>query len=89
MRRVLPLLVPLAISTALAAALQVGLLRALHAEPVQLPALTSHAIVTILSSGDRQVECETISDRVAADQLELNPEDLPTVTAQMCQVAGR
>ena len=33
MRRVLPLLVPFAISTALAATLQAGLLRGLHAEP--------------------------------------------------------
>ena len=41
MRFVLPLLVPIAISTVLAATLQVGLLRGLHAEPVHLPAPTA------------------------------------------------
>ena len=89
MRRLLPLLVPIAISIALAAGLQAGMSGAVPFELAQLPAPTSHTVVALLSDGERQIECETTRDRLAADQLELNPEDLPTVAVQMCQVAGR
>ncbi len=85
MRSLFPLAVPFAVSIALAAALQASLI---HDAPVELapsPALTSATMIVLLTTSERRVECPTRKDLVAADVLELNPEDLPAVAAALCE----
>ena len=84
MHRFLLLLAPFGISVVLAAVLQAGLSRALPGEVTPAPTIPTTPVLVVLNTGDRRILCQTSGDLVAADELELTPEDAPTVIARLC-----
>lgn len=78
MPRYLLLLAPLGLSIVLAAMLQASLSRTVRVEPTPTP------VLVVLTIADRRITCPTSRDLVAADELELTPEEAPAVIARVC-----
>jgi hypothetical protein len=86
--RHLPVLVPLAIAATLVAVFQANIVHTAPVEPMRLvtaqPTVSTARMVVNLVSNRSRIECSAPYYTLAADEVELYPEDLDRIARQIC-----